>query len=158
MDKGDVVKEFTDACNEFGIKAGLYLSPWDRHEKTWGTDAYNDYYVNQLTELMTNYGKIWECWWDGAGSEKAVYDWERWTTTVKKYQPDAVIFGSRGAAPYVDVRWVGNEKGIAGSPCWATIDTSSLETETVAELNSGKIDGWTELIMHINLKLKFYKS
>ncbi len=139
--KGDIVKEFTDACSEFGIKAGIYLSPWDRHEKTWGTDAYNDFYVNQLTELMTNYGKIWECWWDGAGSEEAVYDWDRWAATVRKYQPDAVIFGSLGAAPYVDVRWVGNEKGIAGNPCWATIDSKSLEGKGAKELNSGKIDG-----------------
>ncbi|MBR7101626.1 MAG: alpha-L-fucosidase [Clostridia bacterium] len=139
--KGDIVREFTDACAEYGIKAGIYLSPWDRHEPTWGKDEYNDFYVGQLTELLTNYGKIWECWWDGAGSTEAVYDWERWANTVRTLQPDAVIFGSLGATPWVDVRWVGNEKGIAGKPCYATIDPISLEVETTSELNSGKLDG-----------------
>lgn len=114
---GDIVREFTEACQKHGIKAGIYLSPWDRHEKTWGKDEYNDFYVGQLTELLTNYGKIWECWWDGAGSTEAVYDWERWAKTVRSLQPDAVIFGSLGATPWVDVRWVGNEKGVAGKPC-----------------------------------------
>ena len=139
--KGDIVREFTDACAELGIKAGIYLSPWDRHEKTWGKDEYNDFYVGQLTELLTNYGKIWECWWDGAGSTEAVYDWERWARTVRTLQPDAVIFGSLGATPFVDVRWVGNEKGVAGKPCYATIDEISLVVETTSELNSGKLGG-----------------
>lgn len=139
--QGDIVKEFTDACAEFGIKAGIYLSPWDRHEKTWGTPEYDDFYTGQLTELLTNYGKIWEVWWDGAGSTEANYNWERWAKTVRTLQPDAVIFGSLGATPFVDTRWVGNEKGFAGNPCWATIDASSLETETTSELNSGKLGG-----------------
>lgn len=139
--KGDIVREFVDACEKHGIKAGIYLSPWDRHEKTWGKDEYNDFYVGQLTELLTNYGKIWECWWDGAGSTEAVYDWERWAKTVRSLQPDAVIFGSLGATPWVDVRWVGNEKGVAGKPCYATIDPHSLVVETTSELNSGKLGG-----------------
>lgn len=139
--KGDIVREFTDACREYGIKAGIYLSPWDRHEATWGTEAYNDFYANQLTELMTNYGTIWECWWDGAGSTKAHYDWDRWANIVRTLQPNAVIFGSLGATAHVDVRWVGNEKGIAGKPCWATIDPISLIVETTSELNSGKLHG-----------------
>ncbi len=139
--KGDIVREFTDACHEFGVKAGIYLSPWDRHEKTWGSEEYNDFYCGQLEELLTGYGKIWEVWWDGAGSTQSRYDWDRWAKTVKKHQGDAVIFGSLGATPYVDVRWVGNEKGIAGKPCYATIDESSLVTEVTSELNSGKIGG-----------------
>ncbi len=139
--KGDIVREFTDACREFGIKAGIYLSPWDRHEKTWGTEAYNDFYVNQLTELLTGYGKIWECWWDGAGSTEARYDWDRWASTVRTLQPDAVIFGSLGATPHVEVRWVGNENGIAGDPCFATIDPHELEVENCEGLNRGTPDG-----------------
>ncbi len=159
--KGDIVKEFTDACAEFGIKAGIYLSPWDRHESTWGKDEYNDFYVGQLTELLTNYGKIWECWWDGAGSTEAVYDWERWASTVRRLQPDAVIFGSLGATPWVDVRWVGNEKGIAGKPCYATIDPVSLEIETTSELNSGKLDGKRFIPAEVDVSIRpgwFYHS
>lgn len=139
--KGDIVREFTDACREFGIKAGIYLSPWDRHEKTWGKPEYNDFYTNQLTELLTNYGKIWEVWWDGAGSTEADYDWTRWATTVRRLQPDAVIFGSLGAEPFVESRWVGNEKGFAGDPCWCTINSRSLVTEVTSELNSGDPEG-----------------
>jgi len=159
--KGDIVKEFTDACAEYGIKAGIYLSPWDRHEPTWGKDEYNDFYVGQLTELLTNYGKIWECWWDGAGSTEAVYDWERWAKTVRTLQPDAVIFGSLGATPWVDVRWVGNERGLAGKPCYATIDPVSLEIETTSELNSGKLDGARFIPAEVDVSIRpgwFYHS
>lgn len=158
---GDIVKEFTDACHEFGVKAGIYLSPWDRHEKTWGSDDYNDFYVGQLEELMCNYGKIWEVWWDGAGSTKTRYDWDRWAQTVKKYQPDAVIFGSLGATPYVDVRWAGNEKGIAGKPCYATIDKHSLVVENTKELNAGKIDGDSFIPAEVDVSIRpgwFYHS
>ncbi len=139
--KGDIVKEFTDACREYGVKAGIYLSPWDRHEKTWGTEEYNDYYANQLEELTSNYGKLWECWWDGAGSTEAHYDWGRWAYIVRNNQPDAVIFGSLGATPYVEVRWIGNENGIAGNPCYATIDAHDLIVENTKGLNHGKADG-----------------
>ena len=138
---GDIVKEFTDACAEFGIKAGIYLSPWDRHEKTWGAPEYNDFYTAQLTELLTNYGKIWEVWWDGAGSTEADYDWERWATTVRKLQPDAVIFGSLGAEPFVETRWVGNEKGFAGDPCWCSVRSETLITEKTSDLNTGDLYG-----------------
>ncbi len=158
---GDIVKEFTDACHEYGIKAGIYLSPWDRHEKTWGSEEYNDFYVGQLTELLTNYGKIWECWWDGAGSTEAVYDWERWATTVRTLAPDATIFGSLGATPWVDVRWVGNEKGIAGKPCYATIDPSSLVYEYTNELNQGKIGGERFIPAEVDVSIRpgwFYHS
>ena len=135
--KRDVVREFTGACREFGIKPGIYLSPWDRHEPTWGTDAYNDFYVGQLTELLTNYGKIWECWWDGAGSDKTRYDWKRWADTVRSLQPDCVLWGCLGAGDYADARWVGNEEGRAGDPCYATIDPEIIRAERCSQLNSG---------------------
>ncbi len=137
----DIVREFTDACRKFGLKPGIYLSPWDRNHPAWGSEAYNDVYVGQLTELMTRYGKIWECWWDGAGSTKAHYDWARWTATVREHQPDCVIFGCLGAADFVDVRWVGNEEGKAGDPCYATIEPESIRSEICPELNRGKWGG-----------------
>lgn len=139
--KGDVVREFVDACREYDIQAGIYLSPWDRNFSEWGTEKYNDYYAAQLTELMTEYGDIYECWWDGAGSTEAKYDWERWVNIIRENQPNCVIFGSLGATSYVDVRWVGNELGKAGDPCWATIDESSLRSEITRELNKGKCGG-----------------
>ena len=159
--KGDIVREFTSACQKYGIKAGIYLSPWDRHEKTWGKDEYNDFYVGQLTELLTNYGEIYEVWWDGAGSTEAVYDWERWAKTVRALQPNAVIFGSLGATPWVDVRWVGNEKGIAGKPCYATIDEHSLVVENTSELNRGKLDGERFIPAEVDVSIRpgwFYHS
>ena len=137
----DVVKAFTDACREFGLKAGLYLSPWDQNHPSWGTDAYNDIYAAQLTELLTRYGPLFECWWDGAGSTEAHYDWARWAELVRKYQPQCVIFGCLGAAEFVDVRWVGTEVGRAGENCWATIDPETIRVENCADLNSGKWGG-----------------
>ena len=124
--KGDLVREFVDACREFGILPGLYLSPWDRHEKSYGdSDRYNDYFVNQLTELLTQYGTIHEMWFDGACAEgpngkRQVYDWPRFFGTVRHFAPEAIMFSDAGP----DVRWVANERGFAGDPCWSTIDTS----------------------------------
>ncbi len=123
--KGDVVKEVADACKEFGIKFGFYLSPWDRHEASYGTAAYNEHYKNQLTELLTNYGEVSEVWFDGAKGENAkamVYDFKGYWEMVRRLQPKAVMFSDIGP----DVRWVGNESGAAGETCWSTIDTTGM--------------------------------
>lgn len=123
---GDVVREFTDACRAEGLKAGLYLSPWDRNNPTYGdSPRYNDLYVEQLTELLTRYGPVAEVWFDGANGEgpngkKQVYDWPRVWSTVRRLQPRAVIFSDAGP----DVRWCGNERGVAGDPNWSTVDPS----------------------------------
>lgn len=124
--RGDLVREFTDACRAYGVRPGIYLSPWDRNAPFWGQDAYNDYYVGQLTELLTNYGDIYEVWWDGAGSSETRYDWGRWACTVRDLQPKAVIFGGLGAVPYADLRWVGNESGFAGEGCFMTVQEADL--------------------------------
>ena len=121
---GDVVREFVDACAAEGLRAGLYLSPWDRNHPTYGdTPAYNDVYATQLTELLTRYGRIAEVWFDGANGEgpngrRQEYDWPRVIGLVRRLQPDAVIFSDSGP----DVRWCGNERGVAGEPNWSTVD------------------------------------
>lgn len=121
---GDVVREFVDACAAEGLRAGLYLSPWDRNHPTYGdSPAYNDVYAAQLTELLTRYGRVNEVWFDGANGEgpngrRQVYDWPRVFGIVRRLQPDAVIFSDAGP----DVRWCGNERGVAGDPNWSTVD------------------------------------
>lgn len=117
--KGDVVKEISEACARHGIKFGVYLSPWDRNAPSYGdSPKYNEYFINQLTELLTNYGEVSEVWFDGACGEGPngkvqVYDWEAVTATIHKLQPDAVtaICGD-------DVRWVGNESGKGRESEW----------------------------------------
>jgi alpha-L-fucosidase len=124
--RGDVVREFVDACREHGLRAGVYLSPWDRNSPAYGdSPRYNDLYCDQLTELLTQYGPLSEVWFDGANGEgpngrRQVYDWRRVWARVRKLQPDAVMFSDAGP----DVRWCGNEKGIAGEPNWSTVDPS----------------------------------
>lgn len=137
--KGDVIKEFTDSCRKYGIKAGVYISPWDRNSPLWGKDEYSDYYAKQLTELMTQYGELHEVWWDGAGSTETRYDWVLWESIIRKYQPKAAIFGSLGAAEHVDLRWVGNERGFAGETHYASIDPEFLLNENPEILNVGQI-------------------
>ncbi len=139
--KGDLVREFTDACREFDIECGLYLSPWDRHSRYWGSTEYSRHYNDQLVELFTNYGKIDEIWWDGAGSQDTPYDWAMWANTVRTLQPTAVMFGSQGATPYVECRWVGNEGGFAHDTHYPTIDSVALEVENTSILGSGTFGG-----------------
>ena len=117
--KGDVVKEISDACKRHGIKFGVYLSPWDRNAPCYGdSPKYNEYFINQLTELLTNYGEVSEVWFDGACGEGPngkvqEYDWKAVTETIHRLQPDAVtaICGD-------DIRWVGNESGKGRESEW----------------------------------------
>lgn len=115
----DIVKEASDACRRGGIPFGFYLSPWDRNSKYYGTPEYNDYYCNQLTELLTNYGEIFYVWFDNACSEKGkqIYDFPRYFELIRKYQPKAVIFNDFGP----DIRWCGNEAGKAREEEWAVV-------------------------------------
>ena len=139
--KGDIIREFTDSCRKYGIKAGVYISPWDRNAPTWGKEEYSFYYADQLRELLTEYGELHEVWWDGAGSTETVYHWDLWAKIVRECQPKACIFGSMGATPFVDLRWVGNEKGYAGEKHYATIHADALGVEARTELNEGDISG-----------------
>ena len=140
--KGDIVKEISDACREFGLKFGVYLSPWDRHEPSYGTASYNDYYKAQLRELLTQYGEIREVWFDGAKGENAKnmeYDFNGFWGLVRQLQPKAVMFSDAGP----DVRWVGNESGNAGETCWSTINTEGMAPGKADSkyLNTGDKDG-----------------
>lgn len=118
--KGDVVRELRDACKKYGIKFGIYLSPWDRNASCYGdSPAYNQFFIEQLTELLTNYGEVHEVWFDGANGEgpngkKQIYDWDAILRTIRRLQPKVVtaIMGD-------DVRWVGNEKGIGRETEWS---------------------------------------
>jgi alpha-L-fucosidase len=122
--EGDVVREFTDACRAEGLRAGLYLSPWDQNSPVYGdSPRYNDLYCDQLTELLTRYGPIHEVWFDGANGEgpngrRQEYDWNRYWSLVRELQPEAVMFSDAGP----DVRWIGNEIGVAGETNWSTVD------------------------------------
>jgi alpha-L-fucosidase len=130
---GDVVKEISQACRKEGLKFGIYLSPWDRNSAIYGSPAYITYYRNQLTELLTGYGPISEVWFDGANGgdgyyggkretrsidNKTYYDWPGTIKLVRQLQPMACMFSDAGP----DIRWVGNEDGVAGDPCWQTLN------------------------------------
>ena len=132
--KGDVVAELREACDKYGMKLGVYLSPWDRNAACYGdSPAYNDMFVAQLTELLTNYGRIDEVWFDGACGEgpngkKQEYDWTRFKNVIQELQPDAVV-----AIMGDDVRWVGNEKGMGRETEWsATALTPGIYPESGA--------------------------
>lgn len=144
--QGDVLRELSDACREYGLKFGVYLSPWDRNHPTYGTADYNQVFVNMLDEVLGNYGEVFEQWFDGANGEgpngkKQVYDWPLFNSTVNRLQAKAMIFSDVGP----DCRWVGNENGVMGETNWSRLTTEGFtpgwgapDTKT---LNTGQIDG-----------------
>ena len=144
--KGDVLKELSLACKKYGLKFGVYISPWDRNHPDYGTEQYNTVFVNMMKELFTNYGPITELWWDGANGEgpngkKQVYDWKRFKETVRKLSPNTVVFSDVGP----DIRWVGNETGIAGTTNWNTLNiegfTAGAGAPATDTLNQGNVNG-----------------
>ena len=125
--KGDVVAEVAQACHDLGMPLGLYLSPWDRHEPCYKDPAaYDRFYTRQLTELCTRYGPLFELWFDGAGSEGRVYDWNAIMAVADTYQPDALIFNMGRPT----IRWVGNEDGLAADPCYYVVEDTSVSVYT----------------------------
>lgn len=140
--KGDVLAELSEACREVGLKLGVYLSPWDRHEPVYGTDKYNQYYLSQLEELLTNYGAISEVWMDGAKGANAKdmeYDFVAYRALIKKLHPNCLIFSDAGP----DIRWIGNESGIAGETNWSMInsDDITIGASDTKYLNMGDPNG-----------------
>lgn len=134
--KGDVLRELSQACREFGLKFGVYISPWDRNHPDYGIEKYNDVFVGMMREIFQNYGPIWELWWDGANGEgpngkRQEYDWRRYENTVRQLSPKTVVFSDIGP----DIRWVGNENGFVGDPNWNFLDTAGYKRGIGAPAN-----------------------
>jgi len=138
--KGDMVRELVDACRAEGIEVAMYLSPWDRNHKDYGKQEYVNYYHNQLRELLTGYGPLFEIWFDGANGgdgwyggakenriidRRTYYRFDQIIPMIRELQPDACIFSELGP----EVRWVGNERGFGGDPCWATFTPKYRDTQ-----------------------------
>jgi len=136
--QGNIIADLAAACAVAGLKFGVYLSPWDRNHAEYGRPAYIEYFRNQLRELMTENGPVFEVWFDGANGGKGYYggarenrkidpvvyyDWTNTWSIVRELQPNAVIFSDVGP----DIRWVGNERGYAGDPCWAMFTPRARE-------------------------------
>jgi len=153
--KGDVVRELADACKEYGLKLGVYLSPWDRNHADYGNPEYITYFRNQLTELLTNYGPIFEVWFDGANGgsgyyggaretrridSKTYYDWLNTYNLIRKLQPNIVIWndgGDRG-----DLRWVGTEAGFVGETNWSLLNATGEVSTDMLRFGLENGDSW----------------
>jgi alpha-L-fucosidase len=153
--KGDVVRELADACKEYGLKLGVYLSPWDRNSADYGKPEYITYFRNQLTELLTNYGPIFEVWFDGANGgsgyyggaketrridRKTYYDWSNTYALIRKLQPNIVIWndgGDRG-----DLRWVGTEAGFVGETNWSLLNAKGDVPTDMLRFGLENGDSW----------------
>ena len=121
--KGDVVGDVARSARKYGLKFGVYLSPWDRHEPKYkDSAAYDDYYQAELSELASNYGDLVEFWLDGAGSAGHVYNFLKIIETLRTYQPNTVVFADTGLFEYGDARWVGTESGQVPYENWNVID------------------------------------
>ena len=160
--RGDVLKELSAACARYGLRFGVYLSPWDRHSPVYGqSQRYNAVFRAQLREVLTKYGQVFEVWFDGANGEGPngrvqVYDWPSYVDVVRDAQPKAVIFSDAGP----DVRWVGNERGFAGETNWGMIrrDEFYPGCPCSAELNEGQEDGthWVPAECDVSIRDGWY--
>lgn len=163
--KGDVVREMADACKEYGLKLGIYLSPWDRNHPDYGKPEYITYFRNQLTELLTNYGPIFEVWFDGANGgsgyygganetrtidRTTYYDWSNTYKLIRKLQPDIVIWNDGGDR--ADLRWVGTEAGAVGETNWSLLnDKGEVEWKM---LHFGLEDGNSWVPAEVNTSIR----
>lgn len=164
---GDVLKELSEACAEFGLKFGIYLSPWDRNAANYGTPEYVVDFQEQLRELLTNYGEVFEVWFDGANGgsgyygganetrkidSKSYYEWDKVTQIVRELQPNAVIFSDGGP----DIRWVGTEEGFANETNWSIMRRDEIYPgwPRYLELRSGHEDGTHWLPAEVNTSIR----
>ncbi|MGN7884352.1 alpha-L-fucosidase [Dyadobacter sp. 22481] len=153
--KGDIVRELAEACKEYGLKLGIYLSPWDRNYSDYGKPEYITYFRNQLTELLTNYGEVFEIWFDGANGgsgyyggaketrridAKTYYDWLNTYKLIRKLQPNIVIWNDGGDR--ADLRWVGTEDGHVGEKNWSLLNASGEVTRDMLRHGLENGDSW----------------
>jgi alpha-L-fucosidase len=161
--KGDLLAELSRACAEDGLLFGVYLSPWDRNHPDYGnSEAYNAYFVQQLREVCSNYGPLFEVWFDGACGEgpngrRQVYDWPAFHAVVRELQPDAVMFSDAGP----DIRWVGNERGYGSETNWAPFRRDEFYPGIPgreAELGTGHRDGehWVPAEVDVSIRPGWY--
>ncbi len=169
--EGDLIQELADACKEYGLKMGLYLSPWDRNHKDYGRPEYITYYRNQLKELLTNYGDVFELWVDGANGgdgyygganetrnvdRTTYYDWETTFALAREYQPRIVAFSDGGP----EVRWVGNENGFANATNWAPLRRAEFAPGVAdsKQLGTGHEDGthWVPAECDVSIRPGWY--
>lgn len=165
--QGDLVREVAEACEEFGLKFGVYLSPWDRNNAAYGSPEYVKIFHEQLRELLTGYGPIFEVWFDGANGgsgyygganetrkidNRTYYQWDSTTALVRRYQPDAVIFSDGGP----DIRWVGTEEGWAGETNWSIMRRDEIYPgwDRYEELRYGHEDGTHWLPAEVNTSIR----
>ncbi len=165
--KGDVVMELRKACDEYGLKMGVYLSPWDRNSAVYSTPEYLVYYRNQLKELLTKYGDIFEVWFDGANGgdgyyggarevrridNKTYYDWPNTHKIVRELQPAAVMFSDAGP----DIRWVGNESGMGSITNWCLLNKDEMYPggDFASILGEGHDDGnyWVPAEVDVSIR------
>ncbi|NDV55100.1 hypothetical protein D0T51_05065 [Parabacteroides sp. 52] len=163
--KGDLLRELSDACKEYGLKFGVYLSPWDQNHPAYGTPEYNQIFANTLNEVLTQYGEVFEQWFDGANGDahkgkKQVYDWPLFHETVYRNQPQAIIFSDIGPG----CRWMGNERGIAGETNWSTLNVEGfgpgLDAPASSVLNSGDKEGkaWVPAETDVSIRPGWFYS
>jgi alpha-L-fucosidase len=166
--KGDIVKEVADACKKHGLKFGVYLSPWDRNHAEYGRPAYIEYYRNQLKELFIGYGPVFEMWFDGANggdgyyggarerrriNGATYYDWPTTLNLVRTMSPDVIFFSDAGPG----VRWVGNERGVAGTTNWNTISADTIyagKPNIEQLLNTGSPDGTSWIPAEVDVSIR----
>lgn len=163
--KGDIIRELSDACKEYGLKFGVYLSPWDRNHPAYGTPEYNQIFANTLKEVLGNYGPVFEQWFDGACGEgpngkKQEYDWNLFHKTVYDLQPHAIIFSDIGPG----CRWMGNERGVGGTTNWSTLNVSGfgvgLAAPSAEVLNTGNMNGekWIPAEVDVSIRPGWFYS